>query len=404
VIDVDEAQRIVLAHARPLGTVEAPLAEALYRTLAARIRCDLDDPPFDRSVMDGYAVRAADVARVPATLTVVGHVSAGAVVDRSLAAGEAMQINTGAPIPRGADAVVRVEQTERTPSGEGVVIKESVAPGRFVTPRASYAAAGQTVLEAGALLTPASIGVAATAGASRVTVYRCPTVAVLSTGNELVDIDRAPSAAQIRNSNQYVLRALIESAHSEAVVSPVARDNRDELRRGITDGLRCDALCLTGGVSMGTLDFVPDVLRDLGATFHVHRMAIKPGRPTIFATMPGGKLVFALPGNPVSAFVGFELLMRPALAALQGRPAVPPLVRAVLQGSIAATSNRRSYIPARAKVNEGGEWEVRTLSWQGSGDSLGMATANALIMRPPQAEAVKSGDAVSMLLLDRRED
>jgi len=401
VIDVDEAQRIVLAHARPLGTVEALLAEALYRTLAAPIRCDLDDPPFDRSVMDGYAVRAADVARVPVTLTVVGYVAAGAVVDRPLAAGEAMQINTGAPIPRGTDAVVRVEQTERTPSGEGVVIKESVAPGQFVTPRASYAAAGQTVLEAGALLTPANIGVAATAGAARVNVYRRPTVAVLATGDELVDIDQVPTAAQIRNSNQYVLRALIESAHSEAVVLPVARDDRDELRRGITHGLRCDVLCLTGGVSMGTLDFVPDLLREFGATFHVHKMAIKPGRPTIFATMPDGKLVFALPGNPVGAFVGFELLVRPALAALQGRPAVPPLVRAVLQGSIAATSNRRSYIPARAKVNEGGEWEVRTLSWHGSGDSLGMATANALVMRPPQAEAVKSGDAVSMLLLDR---
>ena len=315
-----------------------------------------------------------------------------------------MQINTGAPIPPGADAVVRVERTERTPSGEGVVIKESVAPGQFVTPRASYAAAGQTVLEAGALLTPANIGVAATAGAARVNVYRRPTVAVLATGDELVDIDQVPSAAQIRNSNQYILRALIESAHSEAVVLPVARDNRDELRRGITDGLRCDVLCLAGGVSMGTLDFVPDVLREFGATFHVHKMAVKPGRPTIFATMPDGKLVFALPGNPVGAFVGFELLVRPVLAALQGRPAVPPLVRAVLQSSIAATSNRRSYIPARAKVNEVGEWEVRTLSWHGSGDSLGMATANALLMRPPQAEAVKSGDAVSMLLLDRGED
>ncbi|MFH1108174.1 MAG: gephyrin-like molybdotransferase Glp [Planctomycetota bacterium] len=403
-IDVDEAQRIVLAHARPLGTVEALLAEALCRTLAAPIRCDLDDPPFDRSVMDGYAVRAADVARAPLTLTVVGHVAAGAVVDRPLGSGEAMQINTGAPIPRGADAVVRVEQTERTPSGEGVVIKESVTPGQFVTPRASYAAAGQTVLEAGALLTPENIGVAATAGAARVNVYRRPTVAVLATGDELVDIDQVPTAAQIRNSNQYILRALIESAHSEAVVLPVARDNRDELRRDITDGLRCDVLCVAGGVSMGTLDFVPDVLREFGATFHVHKMAIKPGRPTIFATMPDGKLVFALPGNPVGAFVGFELLVRPALAALQGRPAVPPLVRAVLQGSIAATSNRRSYIPARARVNEVGEWEVRTLSWQGSGDSLGMAAANALIMRPPQAEAVKSGDAVLMLLLDRGED
>jgi len=401
VIDVDEAQRIVLAQTRPLGTVQVSLEEALFRTLAAPIQCDLDDPPFDRAVMDGYAVRAADVAHVPVTLKVVGQVAAGAVADRPLAAGEAVQINTGAPIPRGADAVVRIEQTEPLPAEGQVLIKESVASGEFVTPRASYASAGKIVLQPGALLTPANIGVAATAGASRVTVYRQPKVAVLATGDELVDIDRVPSAAQIRNSNLYALRALIDSARCLAVVLPVARDDRNELRNRITSGLQCDVLCLTGGVSAGTLDLVPGVLQELGASFRIHKLAIKPGRPTIFATMPDGRLVFALPGNPVSTFVGFELLVRPALSALQGRREVSPLIRAVLNGPLAATANRRCYYPARASVNDSGEWEVCKLSWHGSGDSLGMATANALIMRPPGSNAVSTGDLVYMMLLDR---
>ncbi len=350
--------------------------------------------------MDGHAVRGADVAAVPVTLTVVGQIAAGHVSERLLGSGEAVQINTGAPLPTGADAVVRIEVTETINDGLGVVVKEAASVGQFITPRGAYAKAGRTILEPGTVLTPVHMGVAATAGAARVRVYRQPTVAVLTTGDELVDVDQTPLPAQIRNSNQYLLEALIDSAHAQTVLLGTVGDDRPLLHRKVAEGLACDVLCITGGVSVGAFDFVPDILREHGASFHVHKMAIKPGRPTIFATSPNGKLIFALPGNPVSAFVGFELLVRPALAALQGRPdALPQPMQATLRGTLPATANRRSFYPARAAIDDRGQWEVHTLSWHGSGDSLGMAGANAMIMRPPQSAAVDFGDAVSVFLL-----
>lgn len=399
-LDVADAQRLVLSHARPLPTVELPLRDALHRTLAAPVLCDLDDPPFDKAMMDGYALRAADVATVPRTLKVVGQIAAGATPNATVGPGEAMQINTGAPIPSGADAVARVENTSL--SGDRVTIQESASAGKFITSRGDYARAGKIVLESGTHLTPVHVGVVATAGAARVTVYRQPTVAVLATGDELVDIDRRPTAAQIRNSNQYLLEALIRSAHAEPRILGVCGDDRAVLRSKITDGLLSDVLCITGGVSAGAFDFVPDILKELGASFHVHKLAIKPGRPTIFATVPNGVLVFALPGNPISAFIGFELLVRPALAALQGRSAsLPELFLARLEGTLPATASRRSYHPAFASVAADGQWTARTLSWRGSGDSMGMAGANAMIMRPPNSTAVGDGDRVSLFLLDR---
>jgi len=312
-----------------------------------------------------------------------------------------MQINTGAPIPLGADAVVRVESTEASPSGEAVIVRESVQPGRFITRQATYARAGQTVLDAGSVLTPINIGVAATAGAARVGVHRRPTVAILVTGDELIDISEKPTGPQIRNSNQYVLESLVQAAHCEPVVLGVAGDDRNLLRQRIEEGLRSDVLCLTGGISMGAFDFVPEVLKECGAEFHVRKMAIKPGRPTIFATTPAGKLIFALPGNPVSALVGFYLLMVPALAALQGRPVVQPLVRAVLRGMLPATDDRRSYLPARVVVGINGEYEARVLSWQGSGDAIGMGNADALIVQPPRSPAVRDREMVMRLSFDR---
>ena len=409
-IDIDEAYRRVFANIEPIDTVEVSLDDSLHRTLARSIQCDLDHPPFDRSVMDGYAVRAADVAGAPVTLRVTGQIAAETWVDdpaggHSWAPGEAMQINTGAPIPRGADAVVRVELTEPVGGGElpeQVLIRNPVEPGTFITRRATYGSAGQTVLQAGTLMTPAAIGAAAAAGASRVTVYRKPTVALLSTGGELVEIDCVPRGAQIRNSNQHQLHALVLSAHAEPAPMGIVPDDRQELRESIKAALRHDVLCITGGVSMGAFDFVPEVLEQCGARFHIQKMAIKPGRPIHFATTDDGTLIFALPGNPVSAFVGFELLVRPALAALQGRTGrIPKPIQAQLRGALSATRDRRAYLPARIEISDDGLYVVEPLSWRGSGDAFGLAGANAMIVRPPNVASAGNGQTVSILLLDR---
>lgn len=400
-IEIDQAYPVLFSHVRAGPVENMLLQESLYRTLAEPIRCDLDDPPFDRAVMDGYAVRAADVASAGVTLRVVGQVAAGAVPVCPLRSGEAVQINTGAPIPRGADAVVRVELTALNKSGKEVVIEEAGGAGQFIIRRGTYAQAGQTVLREGTRLGPLEIATAATAGAGQVTVYRQPTVAVLATGDELIDIDHVPAGAQIRNSNGYLLRALIEATRAAPTWLGVASDDRSVLRRKVLEAMRFDVLCITGGVSMGAFDFVPEVLDECGATFHIRKVAIKPGRPTIFATMPNGMLVFALPGNPISAFVAFELLVRPAIAALEGRPwTVPVPMKATLRGDVKPTSNRQSYQPARARVGADGQWEVETLSWHGSGDAVGTATANAMIVRPVGAVAAHNGDAVSILVLD----
>ncbi len=401
-IDVDEAHRVLMANVKVGPVVEVLLEEALFRTLAEPIVSDMDHPPFDRAVMDGYAVRARDVAQTPVSLRVVGQIPAGASPETSLQAGEAMQINTGAPIPAGADAVVRVEHTAITPDANMVEIRETVSAGKFITARGTYHGAGETVLDARSLLTPLEIGVAASVGAARIKVYAKPTVSVLATGNELVGIDQVPQGPQIRNSNQPLLDALIRSAHAAPVLLDTASDDREVLRAGIEEGLRSDMLCVTGGISMGAFDFVPEVLTSLGATFHIHKMAIKPGRPSIFATMADGTPVFALPGNPISALVGFELLVRPALAAQQGRSGVlPRLVAATLKGSLSSARDRRTYVPARASVDDRGQWVAETLSWHGSGDALGVATANALIVRPPHADRAAAGASVSIILLDR---
>lgn len=399
-IELDEALALVLGCVTAGPTQEVPLADALFRTLARSVCTDVDDPPFDRSVMDGFAVRAADVVSAPVTLRIVGAVPAGTVWTGRLGAGETVQINTGAPIPGGADAVVRVEETEVDAGGRNVLVRSVVAAGKFITRRAAHVTAGDTVLTDGTTLTPGAIGVAGAAGATRLLVHRRPRVALVATGNELVDVGDIPQGGQIRNSNQSQLAALVRSAGADPVGLGVARDDPDDLAAKIRAGLEADALCLTGGISMGAFDFVPEALLSCGVTFRFRKVAIKPGRPIIFGTTPSGTLVFALPGNPVSAMVGFELCVRPALAAWRGQRDVEPRwMRATLRGSVRATAARRTFLPGVAGVDDSGSWCVEPTKWFGSGDVFGLGRANALIMRPPHAPAVESGGDVKALLL-----
>jgi molybdopterin molybdotransferase len=400
-MDVEQAQREVLSRVRPLGSEVVEISRALFRTLAEPVVCDLDYPPFDRCVMDGFAVRAADVVAAPVTLRVTGQVAAGQVAEQCLRVGEAIQINTGAPIPRGADAVVRVEITEPQDDGRSVRVAEPVPAGRFITKRGAHARAGDVALGAGTLVTASEIAVAATAGAARLAVYRRPRVAVLATGDELVGVDVKPVGAQIRNSNQYALCDLIRTMHADPFVLGTVRDDRDALRSKIEEGLACDVLCITGGISMGAFDFVPEVLDKCGVSFHVRKMAIKPGRPTIFGTSGSGALVFALPGNPVSAFVGFELLVGPALAALVGRAGTSRAMKATLDGELGATTNRRSYFPVALRVDENGTMLAKPLIWGGSGDPVGMAGAQGFATRAPDAPRAVAGDEIRVLMFGR---
>lgn len=399
-LDLDEAQRLILSRVRPGAGVSIPLRDALGRVLAKGIECDIDDPPFDRSMMDGYAVRATDVADAPLVLHVVGQIPAGSEAQRALEPGEAMQINTGAPMPSGADAVVRVEHTEIIDNGAGVRVLEGVSTGKFVTPRATNVRGGQTVLAAGTRLSPLEIGVAAAAGAAELLVYKSPRVAVLVTGDELVDVGQRPVAAQIRNSNEPMLTALIHDAGADPVSLGVVGDDKDELTHRIRAGLESDALCITGGVSMGAFDYVPEVLRECGVRVEFHKLTIKPGRPVLFGTTARGGLVFALPGNPISVLVCFELLVRPALGKMSGAGTVPPQpISARLHGSVSATTSRRSFRPGVARLGDDGQWTVEPLSWRGSGDVYGAATANALIMRAEHSAALSPQDMVSIYLL-----
>ncbi|MGD2109692.1 MAG: molybdopterin molybdotransferase MoeA, partial [Phycisphaerae bacterium] len=254
----------------------------------------------------------------------------------------------------------------------------------------------------GTLLTPLDIGVAATVGAANLTVYHRPTVAILSTGDELVDVHETPSGAQIRNSNLYLLQAMVRSAHAVQVTLGAVADDRELLRARVAEGLKSDVVCISGGVSVGPLDYVPEILERCGATLHIRKLAIKPGRPLIFGTTSDGTLVFGLPGNPTSAFVCFELLVKPALAALQGRgPCKPRAVRATLCGSVKPTGHRRAFVPARASVDDDGRWRVSPVPWGGSGDSIGLANANGLIVRSPNTIGVSNGEEVLFIPLDR---
>ena len=394
-VDIGEAHAIVCRTVRPGLTEHVPLDQAVNRTLAAPIQTDIAFPPFTRAVMDGFAVIAADTCADGCVLRILGRSPAGGMFAGKIESGECVRINTGAPIPPGADAVVRIEDCEIHAEGHSVAIMKGVTPNTFVSRKATFASEGQEVIAAGMRLMPLEIDAAASAGAADVEVYRRPQIAILSTGDELVDVDVKPAEGQIRNSNAYLLASAIERAGAVPHPLGVARDDIESLLTCVKRGLTCDAICVTGGVSMGDRDYVPDVLDACGVTFHFRKMRIKPGRPTLFGSTNGGSLAFALPGNPVSAFIGFEFLVRPALRIMQGLPAAPPIFEsAKLDGSLTVTRDRRAFRPARTSVDHDGKTWVRPLRWHGSGDPFGMAGADCLIVQPPDDDAQSHGDHV----------
>jgi len=370
------------------------LNAALGRVLARDVVADRDYPPFDRSTRDGFAVRTTDLAKLPATLKLVGEIKAGDAWSGAVGAGECVQIMTGAAVPAGTDAVVMIEHT-RPAKGE-VTFDRSAEQGQNIVPRGSEARAGQKLLSAGQRLGYAELALAAQVGAARVDVFERPRVALLSTGDEVVAVDAQPGPFEIRNSNCVSLAAQVELAGGEPVVLGNARDRVDELRRMIEEGLKADILVLSGGVSMGKYDLVETVLRGLGAEFYFDAVAIRPGRPAVFGVCRG-KPVFGLPGNPVSTMVTFELFVVPAMDLLGGTAVRPlALFRVKLAKPVKQKAALTHFLPARVSW-ESGETVVEELPWQGSGDIVALAEANCFLVVRESRLAMAAGEWCEVL-------
>jgi molybdopterin molybdotransferase len=398
-IPVEEALEIVLREAPTLPHEEVALDDALSRVLAGDVASDSDLPPFDRAAMDGYALRAADVAGAPAALEIVGEVRAGQWPDLTVGPGQAVRIMTGAPVPPGADSVQQVEKTQ--PLDEfRVTILSAVAEGANVAPRGSEVRAGDVVLARGRAIDPAAIAVLASAGKARVRVARRPLVALLVTGDEIVGVSATPGPAQIRNSNGPAVAAQARLAGAEVRLLGVAPDRQDAIAEALRAGLAADVLVVSGGVSAGDYDLVEPALLELGATFLFTKVAIKPGAPLVFGRL-GGTLVFGLPGNPVSAQVTFDLFVRPALLKMQGaRVLSRPRVGVELLGVVNNRSGRKSYVPARVRF-EGGRLVARTVRSLGSGDLAAHAGANALVVIEADRLQAVAGETAEAVLLGR---
>ena len=398
VIPVDKALEIVLAHTPVLPAEEVDLPSSVGRVLAEDIHADLDMPPFDRSAMDGYAVRAADVARAPVVLEVAGQVRAGHWPDRALEPGQAIQIMTVAPVPAGATAVQPVEKTRPVEGGRRVEMLAPVESGAHIARQGAEVRAGDRLLERGRTIDPATVAVLAAAGKGRLRVGRRPTLAMLVTGDELVDVWDTPSRGRIRNTNGYAVMAQARWAGAEARSLGVVPDVSDRIAEAVRDGFRDDVLVISGGVSEGAYDLVEEVLArfDVGLLFT--KVAIKPGAPLVFGRR-GDKLVFGLPGNPVSAQVTFDVFVRAALLRMQGANVVSrPKVEVELLDSVKNRSGRQAYSPARVGF-EKGRLVARPVASQGSADIVAHAQANALVLLEADQLRADAGDKVPALLL-----
>ena len=403
-IPVEEALDRILARITTLGDERVGLIEALDRVLAEPVVAEREIPPWPNSSMDGYALVSADTQGAgrerPARLRLAGHVAAGHVAARALAPGETYRIFTGAPLPPGADAVIPQEDVEV--EGGEVRVPRPVPAGDYVRPRGEDIRPGDRLFAPGRALSPGDLGVLATLGWSRVRVVRRPTVGVLSTGDEIVDLGSAIGPGQIPNSNTYSLMAQVRAAGAEPVNLGVARDRQDEIEARLGWGLGCDLLISSAGVSVGDHDFVKAALAALGAEQHLWLVNMRPGKPITFATLPsplkGTLPVFGLPGNPVSAMVTFELFVRPAIRRMAGHTRLArPTRPARALAPIPNPGRRRGYLRVALTETEG-TLSARLTGEQGSGILRSMAEADGLAVVPGDT-TIGTGEMVPVILL-----
>ena len=417
-ISVEEASEHILKHFHPLEAERVAIVDALDRVLAENIVAENNVPPFNNSAMDGYAVRADDIVGAskerPATLRVIGDVAAGYTASRAVERGTAMRIMTGAPLPQGADTVVRFEETSEGVEARGagkhretVEILRATRRGDNVRAAGEDIHAGEIVLPKGTVVRAAVIGVLASLGKKEVSVHRRPRVAILATGDELVDVDAPIAPGKIRNSNEYTNAAAVLKAGGIPIRLGIARDNIDDLTAKIRAGLDADAdLFLTSaGVSVGDYDMVKDVLNAEGE-MRFWQVKMKPGKPLAFGVLRGNAEhrrdvpLLGLPGNPVSAMISFEVFARPAILTMLGKTTLTrPSVRATLLEDVENTASRRNFIRVVVERREGG-YAARMTGEQGSGILTSVARANGLLIVPEDVTLVRQGTLVDVQMLD----
>ncbi|HEX3248161.1 MAG TPA: gephyrin-like molybdotransferase Glp [Pyrinomonadaceae bacterium] len=400
-ISVSEAIQIVRQQTHTLPVEQVSLSHALGRVLAQDIVADSDLPPFDRSQMDGYAVRAVDAQAAPVRLRIVGESAAGKGWHNELEEGQAVRIMTGAPVPAGADSVQQVELTHELKDGTVVELIETVEEGKSIVKRGAEIKAGETVLSAGSIINAAMMAVLAAFGYATVAVFRRPRVAVMATGTELVPVDQKPGQDQIRDSNNYSIAAYAELTGATVKRLPLTGDETSLLKRQLAKAAEtCDLIVTSGGVSMGVYDLTKSALKELDAELFFERVALRPGKPTVFARLPSGTLMFGLPGNPVSVAVTFNLFARTALLAMQGATE-PALKRetAALARSVKGTAERESYLPVQLTTNDDGELIAFPLKWGGSSDFVAFALTTALVIVPAGAKKVEAGTLLNVVRL-----
>jgi molybdopterin molybdotransferase len=405
-ITIERGVEMVLAlasdHARPdrMPVESVPLTECMHRILREDIVADSDSPRFDKAIRDGFAVRSEDLSVIPAELRIIGESRAGhsAGDDARVSASTCCEIMTGAALPEGANAVVMVEHTERL-SPDRVRILRSARVGEGLLRQGAEAREGDCLLKSGKRIQLADIGTLASVGKAQVAVSRRPQIAILATGDELVEVRETPDANRIRNSNSYALYAQVRDAGAEPTMLGIANDTLPDLREKIRRGLESDILLVSGGVSMGKYDHVEEIFAEFGVNVLFDQVAMKPGKPTVFGHR-GETFVFGLPGNPVSTMVAFDVFARPLiLSLLKAEDVRPRILEAKLEAPAKRDSARTAVVPALVRF-ESGCYRIRTAPWKGSSDLAGLSRANSLIVVPQGEGAIETGDWAQFLPLD----
>lgn len=402
-IDAEEALGVVLKNTRRLAGRKVPLLDSCGLILAEKVKATGDNPPFNSSAMDGYAIIASDTKKVPAQLQVIEEIPAGKWPRKKVSPGKAARIMTGAPVPQGADTVIMVEDTEPALPGQAgcgrVRILSKIAPRQNIRYQGENIKKGELLLEPGTLLGPAEVGLLASAGKAEVKVTPPARVAILATGDEVVEPGKKPKPWEIRNSNSYTLAAQVTECGADYHYLGIVPDNKQRIRRAIRQGLKSDCLIISGGVSVGEYDLVTDILQQMGVKIHFDSVKIKPGKPTVFGTYKRTP-VFGLPGNPVSSLVTFELFVRPALAKMMGKDEAARMDWgwAYLAERFELKRKRRQFIPAISRKQKGRLW-VKRVKYHGSADLVALRDADYLIEIPPDAPPLSKGKRVRILRL-----